>query len=55
MAGESDEVTLFNNLADPYQMENIAESRPDLVIKLNDEMHGWLTRIHDPWMEDPGS
>jgi arylsulfatase A-like enzyme len=53
--GKPDEVSLFDNLSDPYQMENIAGLQPDLVAALTAEMQAWLTCIHDPWRDDPGS
>jgi arylsulfatase A-like enzyme len=43
---------LHDNRADPYQLKNIAEQRPDLVEKLtNEELKPWLARTKDPWLE----
>jgi arylsulfatase A-like enzyme len=42
-------VLLFDNQQDPYQLHNIAESRPKIVRKLTDELARWLRKTHDPW------
>ena len=45
----TDAVMLFDNLSDPYQMENIAGQRPDVVATLTADLNAWLTRLKDPW------
>jgi N-acetylglucosamine-6-sulfatase/uncharacterized sulfatase len=48
--GERDEVRLFDNEADPFQMNNLANSTPKLVHKLmREELEPWLRRTGDPW------
>jgi hypothetical protein len=42
-------VLLFDNQQDPYQLNNIAESKPKLVQKLTNELNRWLRKTHDPW------
>ncbi|MBT98153.1 MAG: sulfatase [Dehalococcoidia bacterium] len=44
--------TLYDNLADAYQMENVADEQKDLAAELRDEMDGWLRETGDPWIED---
>jgi arylsulfatase A-like enzyme len=42
---------LFDNDADPYQLHDLAGSRPELVRQLfNDELEPWLRRTRDPWL-----
>jgi arylsulfatase A-like enzyme len=49
-------VWLFNNLVDPYQMENVAESQPAAAQALGDELRTWLERNGDPWVTfSPGT
>jgi len=46
---------LFDNLADPFQMENLAEKMPDLVEELaRKHLHPWLEKIRDPWLPGRG-
>jgi len=47
---QGDEIILHDNLDDPYQLENIAEKEPDLVLKLTHELKGWLEKTNDPWL-----
>ena len=43
---------LHDNVADPYQLKNIAADRPDLVKQLTDaELIPWLEKTADPWLE----
>ncbi|MGW8267059.1 MAG: sulfatase family protein [Longimicrobiales bacterium] len=45
------EVILHDNLADPFQLENIADRRPDVVRHLIEaELDPWLERTGDPWL-----
>ena len=44
--------TLFDNQADPYQLENIAPKSPALVDELTRKhLLPWLRKIGDPWLE----
>lgn len=43
------EILLFDNKKDPYQLENVAESRPGVVRKLTAELGRWLKKTNDPW------
>jgi len=48
-AGE-EHVTLHDNGADPYQLENIAPDNPALVTPLSEELNRWLQKTNDPWI-----
>ena len=41
---------LFDNREDPYQMENIAAYRSDLVVKLTTRLINLLRKNSDPWL-----
>jgi uncharacterized sulfatase len=43
------EILLFDNKKDPYQLENIAESSPEIVHRLTGELNQWLRKTNDPW------
>jgi len=43
------EVLLFDNKMDPYQLDNIAESSPEVVRRLTGELNQWLRKTKDPW------
>ena len=43
------EILLFDNLKDPYQLTNIAQSNPKIVRKLTAELKHWLKKTNDPW------
>jgi hypothetical protein len=43
------EIALFDNIADPYQITNIAQSNPAIVLKLTAELKRWLKKTSDPW------
>jgi arylsulfatase A-like enzyme len=50
--GEGPRYTLFHDAEDPYQMEDVAASRPDVVRELvSHELIPWLERTGDPWLE----
>jgi len=49
--GKPLEHTLHDNISDPYQLENIAETRPGTVKKLTAELRGWLIKNNDPWLK----
>ncbi|MBN2316045.1 MAG: sulfatase-like hydrolase/transferase [Sedimentisphaerales bacterium] len=42
-------VLLFDNQQDPYQLNNLAESKPKVVQELTDELARWLRKTSDPW------
>lgn len=43
-------VVLHDNLADPWQLQDVAEQQPDVVRHLvADELLPWLARTGDPW------
>ena len=45
--------TLHDNDNDPFQLENIAESQPDVVERLiREELVPWLEKNEDPWLQD---
>lgn len=42
---------LHDNVQDPYQLENIAEERPEVVQRLvEEELNPWLRKTGDPWL-----
>ena len=50
--GTGDQTVLHDNVADPYQLKNIAADRPDVVRKLTEaELIPWLKRTGDPWLK----
>lgn len=43
---------LWDRKADPFQMNNLSEERPDLVEKLTkEELVPWLIKTKDPWLK----
>jgi N-acetylglucosamine-6-sulfatase len=48
--GEAEETILHDNIADPYQLQNIAGDHPGLVTELKEEMNTWLSKTGDPWL-----
>ena len=49
--GEPDTIVLHDNLADPFQLENVAEEHPEVVRKLiEEELVPWLEKTGDPWL-----
>lgn len=45
------EVILHDNVEDPFQLENIADRRPDIVGRLTEtELEPWLEKTGDPWL-----
>ena len=42
---------LHDNIADPYQLENVADNHPELVAELRQEMNRWLAKNEDPWLD----
>ncbi len=43
------EFLLFDNIEDPYQLNNIADSNPAIIRKLTIELKAWLKKTKDPW------
>jgi hypothetical protein len=51
MPGEPPSFTLFHDAEDPFQMDDVADARPDVVNALiADELIPWLERTEDPWL-----
>lgn len=46
-------VRLYDNIADRYQLENLAGRQPGLAAELTAETQSWLRRIGDPWKPGP--
>jgi len=46
----TEEVLLYDNRSDPYQIQNIADARPQVVEELRNDLTVWLTRTGDPWI-----
>jgi len=42
---------LFDNEKDKYQMNNIAEDKPEIVSELAKELNAWLEKTNDPYIE----
>jgi arylsulfatase A-like enzyme len=42
-------VYLYDDLDDPYQLENIAKEKPEVVKKLTKRMHEWMDQTGDTW------
>ena len=47
---QGEEIILHDNIADPYQLQNIAGEHPDLEAELEAEMNNWLAKTGDPWL-----
>ncbi|MCI0498678.1 MAG: sulfatase [Planctomycetales bacterium] len=47
--GAADTCALYDNIADPYQLENIADQQPDRVKKLTAKLDRLLKNYSDPW------
>ncbi|MCP5120747.1 MAG: sulfatase-like hydrolase/transferase, partial [bacterium] len=49
----SETTILHDNVADPYQLDNIAGDKPEVVRRLvDDELKPWIERMRDPWLPD---
>jgi arylsulfatase A-like enzyme len=47
----TDTTTLYDNVEDPYQLEDVADMRPEVVRELVEtELKPWLRRTGDPWL-----
>jgi arylsulfatase A-like enzyme len=45
---------LYDDVADPCQLRDLAAARPELVQQLlTTELEPWLRKMHDPWLEHP--
>ncbi len=52
-AGSEDpRMVLFDNIADPYQMRNLAKEDLDVSKKLMRELREWLRKTGDPWLTE---
>ncbi len=52
MPGQEEKRILYDNAADPYQLENVAADRPAVVDRLiREELVPWLRRTGDPWLK----
>jgi len=49
---EVNEVELYDNQEDPYQLNNIGDGRPEVVAELSQELKMWLDKTNDPWLLD---
>ena len=45
-----DQVELFDNHKDPFQLTNIAEEEINIRRELTKELEGWLIKTKDPWL-----
>jgi arylsulfatase A-like enzyme len=53
MPGKDAQVLLYDNVADPYQLKNLAEDQPQVIDRLiREELDPWLRRTSDPWLEE---
>ena len=51
MPGQEEKTILYDNVADPYQLENVAADQPEVVDRLTrEELIPWLRRTGDPWL-----
>ena len=47
----SNKIFLWDRIKDPYQLENIANKKPELVKGLiKEELEPWLRKTNDPWL-----
>lgn len=50
MPGKDEQLLLYDNVADPFQLKNIAVGQPQLVDRLlYQELAEWLRKTGDPW------
>jgi arylsulfatase A-like enzyme len=50
MPGKPRKCVLHDNLEDPYQLQDFADERPQVVEELTRELHAWLRKNKDPWL-----
>ena len=41
---------LFDNINDPYQLQNIADAHPELIEKYTSQVFEKIRKINDPWI-----
>ena len=46
---DPEKLFLFDCEKDPYQLENVAESRPEIVSQMRGLLDQWLEKTGDPW------
>jgi hypothetical protein len=46
----TENVVLYDNESDPYQLHDVSHSKPGVVQDLQRELETWLTRTGDPWV-----
>ena len=44
------EIDLYDNRTDPFQLNNLSDTRNDLVEELSVELKYWLEETNDPWI-----
>jgi hypothetical protein len=50
MPDQEEKIILYDNVADPCQLENVAQDQPEIVQQLiREELTPWLRRTGDPW------
>jgi arylsulfatase A-like enzyme len=50
---QDERITLYDNVADRYQLKNIATQQPDVAQRLaREQLIPWLIRTRDPWLAD---
>jgi arylsulfatase A-like enzyme len=50
--GKPERTILHDNVSDPYQLENVADKKPDVVRELSEKhLRTWLERTSDPWLD----
>lgn len=51
MPNQDENISLYDNVADPYQLKNVAQDQPDVVQQLvREQLVPWLKRTGDPWL-----
>lgn len=48
--GQTDEWILFDRGQDPFQLNNIAARRPELIKQFSSRLKAWLKKTNDPFM-----
>ncbi len=48
---EGSEIELYDRIADPFQLQNIARENPDIVQEMRQKMEVWLEKTNDPWLK----
>ncbi|NJL47590.1 MAG: sulfatase [Leptolyngbyaceae cyanobacterium SM2_5_2] len=47
----TEQVRLYDNKKDPYQLKECASGHPAVVAQLTEELHRWLSQTKDPWLK----